>query len=149
MTLNERQVSDRNIKALQIAATSKVTRKGNVWIVPSQAGHGEYEVRPDPPAPRCTCPDYEIRNARCKHIIAVEYVMKREQTADGHTVVTETVTVTTRKTYPQDWKAYNAAQTKEKSELQALLYELCRNVPEPEKRKRRGRPQLSLSDMIF
>jgi hypothetical protein len=78
MTLNERQVSDRDIKALQIAATSKLTRKGNVWIVPSQAGRGEYEVRPDPPAPRCTCPDYELRNTRCKHIIAVEYVMKRE-----------------------------------------------------------------------
>lgn len=149
MTLNERQVSDRDIKALQIAATSKLKRKGNVWIVPSQAGHGEYEVRPDPPAPRCTCPDYELRNARCKHIIAVEYVMKREETSDGHTVVTETLTVTSRKTYPQDWPAYNKAQTREKSELQALLYELCRNVPEPEKRRGRGRPSLSLSDAIF
>ena len=149
MTLNERQISDRDIKGLLIAATSKLTRKGKVWIVPSQAGRGEYQVRPDPPVPSCTCPDYEIRNARCKHIIAVEYVMKREQTSDGHTVVTETVTVTTRKTYPQDWKAYNAAQTREKSELQALLYELCRNVPEPEKRRGRGRPSLSLSDAIF
>ena len=62
--------------------------------------------------------------------------------------MTETVKVT-RKTYTQDWKAYNTAQTHEKSELQALLYELCRNVPEPEKRKGRGRPQLPLSDMIF
>src|SRR5215208_2369717 len=148
MTLNESQISDRDIKALQIAATSKLKRKGNVWIVPSQAGHGEYEVHPDPQAPRCTCPDYESRQARCKHIVAVEYVLMREQTADGATVVTETVKVT-RKTYTQDWPAYNAAQTHEKSELQALLYELCQNVPEPEQRKGRGRPQLSLSDMIF
>jgi transposase len=146
MTLNERQISDRDIKALQIAATSKLKRKGNVWIVPSQAGHGEYEVHPDPQAPRCTCPDYESRNARCKHIVAVEYVMMREQTADGCTVVTETVKVT-RKTYTQDWPAYNAAQTKEKSELQALLYELCRNLPEPEQRT--GRPRLALADIIF
>lgn len=73
----------------------------------------------------------------------------REEKPDGSTVVTETVKVVSRKTYSQDWKAYNTAQTHEKSELQALLYELCRNVSEPEKRKGRGRPQLSLSDMIF
>jgi len=53
----------------------------------------------------------------------------------------------TRKTYTQDWPAYNAAQTKEKSELQALLYELCRNLPEPEQRT--GRPRLALADIIF
>jgi transposase len=58
---------------------------------------------------------------------AVEYVIEREQTADGQTVVTETVKVT-RKTYTQNWPAYNAAQTQEKSRLQALLYELCRNL---------------------
>src|ERR1044071_8081302 len=148
-TLSERQISDREIKALQIAAKTQLKRKGNVWFVPSQAGHGEYEVRPDPQAPRCTCPDYEFRNARCKHIVAVEYVLMREEKPDGSTVVTETVTVTSRKTYPQDWKAYNTAQTHEKSEIQAFLYELCRNVPEPEKRKGRGRPQLPVSDMIF
>jgi transposase len=148
MSLNERQISDREVKALQIAAKTQLKRKGSVWFVPSQAGHGEYEVRPDPQAPRCTCPDYEFRNARCKHIVAVEYVLMREQKPDGSTVVTETVKVT-RKTYSQDWPAYNRAQTHEKSELQALLYELCRNVPEPEQRKGRGRPQLSLSDMIF
>jgi transposase len=148
MSLNERQISEREIKALQIAAKHKLTRKGNVWFVPSQAGRGDYEVRPDPQAPRCTCPDFEFRNAKCKHVLAVEYTLMREKTADGQTVVTETVKVT-RKTYTQNWPAYNAAQTHEKSELQALLYELCRNIPEPEKRKGRGRPQLPLSDMIF
>ena len=62
------------------------------------------------------------------------------------TITTETVKVT-RKTYSQNWPAYNAAQTQEKSQLQALLYELCRNLPEPE--QRRGRPRLSLADIIF
>jgi transposase len=145
----EKQLTEREIKALEIAAKSNLKRKGKVWLVPSQAGHGEYEVRPDPQAPRCTCPDFEFRSVECKHIIAISYVMQREQTADGRTVVTETVKVVSRKTYPQDWKAYNTAQTHEKSELQALLYELCKNIPEPEKRKGRGRPQLPLSDMIF
>ena len=52
-------------------------------------------------------------------------------------------------TYTQNWPAYNAAQTQEKSELQALLYELCRSLPEPEPRTGRGRRPLSLSDIIF
>jgi transposase len=146
--MTERQLSEREIKALQIAATSKLTRKGNTWIVPSQVGHGEYKVNPDPQAPRCTCPDFEFRQAPCKHVIAVEYVLMRETAADGSTVVTETVKVT-QQTYTQDWKAYNYAQTHEKSELQALLYELCKNLPEPERRTGKGRPPLCLSDIIF
>jgi transposase len=146
MTEPTRQLSDREIKALQIAAKSKLTRKGNTWTVPSQAGHGEYTVNPDPETPRCTCPDHEYTQARCKHIYAVEYVLERETTADGQTVVTETVKVT-RRTYSQNWPAYNTAQTQEKSQLQALLYELCRNLAEPEQRT--GRPRLSLSDIIF
>lgn len=139
-------VSEREIKALQIAAKHKLTQKGNVWLVPSQTGHGEYEVRPDPQAPKCTCPDHEFTQARCKHIYAVEYTLQREQLPDGSTVVTETVKVT-RKTYSQNWPAYNRSQTEEKSRLQALLYELCKNLPEPE--QHRGRPRLSLADIIF
>lgn len=114
--------------------------------MPSQVGHGEYKVNPDPITPHCTCRDYEFRGARCKHIYAVEYVIEREHTADGQTVVTETLKVM-RKIYAQNWPAYNAAQTREKSELQALLYELCQNIPEPE--QQRGRPRLSLADIIF
>lgn len=140
------QPTEREIKALQIAAKSKLTRKGNVWTVPSQAGHGEYQVNVDPDFFNCTCRDHEFTQARCKHIFAVQYVIEREQTADGQTVTTETVKVT-RKTYTQNWPAYNAAQTHEKSELQALLYELCQNIPEPE--QKRGRPRLSLSDIVF
>jgi hypothetical protein len=144
--MTEKQITEREIKALQIAAKSKLKRKGNTWFVPSQAGHGEYEVTHGLFEPRCTCRDFEFRNARCKHIVAVEYVLMREQKPDGSTVVTETVKVT-RKTYSQDWPAYNAAQTKEKSEIQALLYELCKGLPEPIQRT--GRPRLSLSDIIF
>src|ERR1041385_2018544 len=139
-------MEEREVKALQIAAKSKLTRKGNVWTVPSQTGHGEYQVNVDPDFFNCTCRDHEFTGSRCKHIYAVEYVIEREHTTDGQTVVTETVKVS-RKTYTQNWPAYNAAQTQEKSQLQALLYELCQNLPEPE--QKRGRPRLSLSDIIF
>jgi transposase len=139
----------REIKGLEIAAKSKVIRKGksNLWLVPSQAGQEErYTVTMREEKPECTCRDFEFRDTKCKHIFAVEYTIQREQTADGVTITTETVKIT-RKTYPQDWRAYNAAQTQEKSQLQALLYELCRNLPEPE--QHRGRPRLSLADIIF
>ncbi len=134
----------RQEKGLQIAATTKLVPEGNMWLVPSQAGKGKYVVDSD--ANQCTCPDFEARQTTCKHIYAVSFTIERETTADGQTVVTETLKVT-RKTYTQEWKAYNTAQTHEKSELQALLYELCKSLPEPEQRT--GRPRLSLSDIIF
>jgi hypothetical protein len=51
---SDRQLSEREIKALQIAAKSKLTRRGNLWLVPSQAGHGEYQVNVDPDFFNCT-----------------------------------------------------------------------------------------------
>lgn len=114
----------RELKALEIAAKSKLTRKGNTWLVPSQAGPKKYTVDPNPEGPRCTCPDFEARQLRCKHIFAVEYTIQREQTSDGQTIVTESVRVT-KKTYTQDWASYNKAQTNERAHFLAFLYELC------------------------
>lgn len=138
-------MEEREIKGLQIAAKSKLTRKGALWLVPSQSGTERYKVAMTE-KPECNCRDHEFTNDKCKHIFAVEYTIEREQTSDGQTITTETVKVT-RKTYSQNWPAYNAAQTTEKSHLQALLYELCRTIAEPE--QQRGRPRLSLADIIF
>jgi transposase len=97
--------------------------------------------------PECTCRDFEFRATKCKHIFAVEYTIQREQAADGTTITTETLKVT-RKTYAQNWPAYNAAQTQEKSKLQAHCFTSCAetflslsNGAE--------RPRLSLADIIF
>lgn len=115
-------ISDvRQQRGLEIAATSNLVRKGNNWLVPSQSGKGRYTVTGDPDAPHCTCPDHETRGVKCKHIFAVEYVVSREENADGTTTVTETVTVqkTVKRTYPQNWSAYNDAQTHEKERFLA------------------------------
>src|SRR6185295_2245396 len=103
--------SERQERGLMIAARTKLTQKGDVWRVPSQSGYKPYyEVNPE--SQRCTCPDFEKREAKCKHIYAVEVVIEREQsvtqTTDGNTAtmtVTETVKVTTRVTYKQAWTA--------------------------------------------
>jgi hypothetical protein len=134
----------RQEKGLQIAATTKLARNGNVWFVPSQAGKGKYEVNPE--TKHCTCPDFESRQSTCKHLYAVEYTIRREYTDDGHTQ-TFTETVTVKKTYKQEWPAYNAAQVNEKSEFQKLLHELCKGIGEPSQKM--GRPRLPLEDMIF
>ena len=87
---------------------------------------------------------------KCKHIYAVEFTRKRERNADGTTTVTETVTLkqTVKKTYSQNWPAYNRAQTNEKEQFLRLLKDLCRGVSEPERAKT-GRPPLLLQDAIF
>jgi transposase len=71
----------------------------------------------------------------------------RQDNPDGSVTVTQTVTVAERKTYPQNWPAYNAAQTNEQDKFQQLLSDLCAGVEEPAWKG--GRPPLPLKDMIF
>jgi DDE family transposase/SWIM zinc finger len=142
-------VTDREQKGLQIAALRKIKKNGMGWLVPSQTSNGHtYKV--DLEGQKCTCPDSRFRDQKCKHIFAVEYTIQRETITDGETTVTkttETVKVT-KVTYRQDWTAYNAAQTEEKSRFMELLADLCSNIPQPEQIGA-GRPRLPMSDMVF
>ena len=52
-----------------------------------------------------------------------------------------------RKTYPQDWPTYNAAQTSEKDTFMVLLADLCSGISQPEYGF--GRPRLPLADMVY
>jgi transposase len=145
-------MNEREQRGLAIAALCKIDHKGGVWLVPSQSGTGRYTVCPDPENPHCTCPDHETRGVKCKHIYAVEYAVQREQHADGSVTVTEairTTEVVTRKTCPQKWKEYNAAQVNEKNEFQQLLRSLCDQVKESVSPAGRGRPRIPMSESIF
>lgn len=140
------QLSERQQKAIAIAAHTELVCKGGLWLVPSQSGPNKYRVNPDPESPRCDCPDFEARQLRCKHIYAVEITLQREFTNDGDTqTVTETVTV--KRKYTQQWSSYNQAQQTEKSHFLALLYQLCSKVEEPIQVM--GRPRLPLRDVLF
>jgi transposase len=140
----------RQQKGIAIATKAAIKRDGNLYLVPSQSGHGKYKVDAD--VKHCTCPDYDFRQAKCKHIYAVEYTIEQTEKTkttvkeNGKTTVTETVKVT-RKTYKQEWPAYNKAQTQEKAQFLYLLHQLCSGVGEPA--QHRGRPRLPLEDMIF
>lgn len=144
----ETQLSEREQKAIAIATHTKLTRKGDLWLVPSQSGPKKYTVNADPESPRCNCPDFEARQLRCKHIYAVEITLKREYMTDGETqTVTETITV--KRKYTQQWSSYNKAQTNEKSQFLAFLYELCSKVEEPIQKRKRGGQRLPLADVLF
>jgi hypothetical protein len=139
----------REQRGMELAATRLIRKKGGIWFVPSQSGNGKYQVNIRTEMASCTCLDHETRGVKCKHIFAATFVMMREQNADGSTTVTESVTVTAtnRTTYPQNWGAYNGAQTHEQDRFQTLLADLCSGlVTAPPKT---GRPPLLLSDAVF
>ncbi|MGH7133859.1 MAG: transposase [Phycisphaerales bacterium] len=137
-------MDERQQKGLVIAATSKIQRKGDTWVVPSQTLVGKYTVHLSEEGGRCTCPDHEKRQQPCKHIFAVEYVVKRETAVDG--TVTETRGV--KVSYTQEWSTYNAAQTTEKEHFCRLLRDLTANVPTPPQ-VGAGNRRLAISEVLF
>jgi transposase len=86
---------------------------------------------------------------RCKHIYAVQYRYQQEQLAEltREQLDNRPKTVTPRKTYRQNWSAYNQSQTTEKAEFQKLLSLLCKGIGEPAQGC--GKPRLPLEDMLF
>src|SRR5579862_9567480 len=139
----------REQRGMELAATRIISKNKGVWFVPSQSGNAKYQVNIKAEMSTCTCLDHETRGVKCKHIYAATFVMKREQNADGSTTVTKSITVTAteRTTYPQNWSAYNDAQTHEQDRFQALLAELCSGLISEQRKT--GRPRLPLSDAIF
>ncbi len=94
---------------------------------------------------------------RCKHIFAVEYKLSRtvrEVAVDGTIrTTTETLTIKTtaeRKTYPQKWPEYNAAQCNERGHFHEFLADLCSTLPDtPKASPRGGRPAIGPRDNLF
>jgi transposase len=145
-------IEGRKQRGLEIAAITKIAKSDDgCWWVPSQSQKMlKYRVTLGPEC-HCSCPDHEERGCKCKHVYAVEYAIKREQNADGSETVTESVTVSASKhrpTYPQNWPAYNEAQTNEKRLFQTLLADLCSGIQTPSQ-VGRGQRRLPLSDAVF
>jgi transposase len=139
----------REQRGMELAATRTIEQRAGIWIVPSQAGTGSYRVHLMPKIASCTCPDHETRGVDCKHIYAARFVMRRERNPDGSTTVTESLTLTATKqtTYPQNWPAYNEAQTNEQDRFQTLLADLCSSLVTVQPKS--GRPRLPMSDAVF
>src|SRR5436190_16040373 len=136
----------RELKALELAARAKIVWTGDAWSVPSQSGNGAYRVILFPGAESCQCEDWQLRQQPCKHIIAARLVEEREGKRPAPPIDTETPPK--KKTYRQNWPAYNLAQTTEKDRFQELLYELCQGIEEPPRHKKGGR-RIWVKDVVF
>ncbi len=138
-----KNLTDRQLRGLQIAKTCRIRKSSSGWIVPSQSGSGSYIVKLDKHEPSCTCPDCELRRKKCKHIWAVEFHIKQIIDSEGNSTTTKAVKIT----YTQDWSAYDQAQTQQKELFMKLLNDLCGQIQQPTYSF--GRPKLPLSDMVF
>jgi transposase len=151
-------------KARELADRGRcVQNPDGTWSVFSLTSTNKYKVALNAMDPKtggrtlhtCTCPSWELHQDSCKHIRAVLWANRqdvadrregnppRERIPEGEPVQFP------RKTYKQDWPAYEAAQTNEKAEFLQLLSDLCRMIEEPERKRGRGRPQASLAAQVF
>ncbi len=139
----------RQQRGLVIAALCKLNKTPEGWLVPSQTETSKI-YRVDPAKQTCTCPDHQEAGHKCKHLYAVEFTAKREIHDDGTVTDTQSITFTKKVSYKQDWPAYNYAQATEKSRVQILLNDLCRNLPDRERSEsRRGPKPHHVRDIIF
>jgi len=137
------------MRGMELAATRTIRKQDGWWRVPSQQGTGIYRVQLAKKFATCECLDFTTRGVRCKHIFAATFVSRRNN-PDGSVTVTQAVAMAeVETTYPQEWAAYNQAQTNEKDKFLSLLSDLCNGLPLGPKTKKNGRPSLPLSDMIF
>jgi transposase len=139
----------RRQKAHEIADRARIVFKDGCYTVPSQSGNGIYTVLLEGTDSLCDCPDFELRGKPCKHILGVKlYVDRQARGVEQDTTNLEPSPKLPRKTYPQDWPNYNAAQVNEQGHFQDLLADLCRGIPEPP-RTGRGRPPVPLADQVY
>ncbi len=134
----------REQRGREIAKRGGIKQIGTRYAVPSQSGSsGGYIV--DLVEQTCTCPDYELRRKPCKHQEGVLFGLVWEDSMSAPAVETPAK----RKTYSQNWSAYNKAQTTEKARVEMLLKSLCECIESPAPSARGGRPSLPLRDKIF
>lgn len=132
----------RQLRGEQIAKTGGLQqRSDHLWLVPSQSHKGKWLVDYSSGEPACTCPDFEANSAFCKHIFAIELHL-------GRLLMSSDTPEPERKTYTQDWPAYNAAQTNERAHFTQLLHALCDGITMVPQTGR-GRPRTPLADAVF
>lgn len=141
--MNREQIEVRKQKGVEIAKTSRIMKTEKGWTVPSQSGQGSYLVISNGFEASCTCPDYETRRCKCKHVWAVELTVTKEIDGEGNVTITKTV----RKTYAQDWHNYNVSQQVEKEQFMKLLSAITSNIRSPIYAF--GRPSSPLGDTIY
>src|SRR5947209_618761 len=142
----------RELKALELAARSRIVFNLGRWLVPSQSSNKVYTVTLSPPS--CTCEDFAVRGAGltdghvpvCKHVIAARLVAERDSGESAPPMVVDEVPK--RPIYKQDWPKYNLAQQTERDRFRELLFDLVSGLEDPPQPKT-GRRRTHTRDMVF
>src|SRR5207249_2841214 len=112
-------MDSRKVKATELADRGRAVRQADgTWLVYSLTSAERYKVRVKELSRicSCTCPDFELRLEPCKHIQAVRITIARENYdrrtgAEPRPVPEGEPVKYPKKTYQQDWPAYDLAQT--------------------------------------
>ena len=112
-----------------MADRARITFANGFYSVPSQSGGHAHTVIIDDHDAACDCADFELRGKACKHILAVKLFVRRQaRGAEQDKSDRQPSPKPPRKTYPQSWSEYNAAQVNEQGHFTDLLAELCRGA---------------------
>jgi transposase len=136
----------RQLKGLEIAARYNITFKDGTWFVPSQTNVGQLYRVALGEGLGCDCDDFQLHRQACKHIIAAQIVCARDHGGKAPEIVTDAVPV--RPSYKQNWPLYNLAQQTEKYRFRVLLFDLCRDLPDPPQ-PGTGRRRTAMANMVF
>jgi transposase len=144
-------------KAKELAERGRCARQEDgTWVVASLTRKEKYTVTLGRGGEHhCTCPDFELRQAACKHVRAVLCVINQEAfdrkagNPPRDRQATGPPAPYPRQTYQQHWPSYDAAQQAEKGEFLMLLAELCAGIVAPERKPGRGRKPALLRDQAF
>ncbi len=136
----------RELKALEIAARSRIVFDGTDWIVPSQSSGKKYRV-PIGDTPSCQCEDFQLRRQPCKHILAAQLACERDHS--GKAPAIDTDAVPKKPVYRQNWPLYNLAQKTEKHRFLILLHDRCSGIEDPPRAPRPGNKPHLYRDAIF
>jgi len=135
------------LKALELAARSRITWDKNAWVVPSQTESGKKYRVTIGQLPTCECDDWTLHREPCKHILAARLVCERDHNGNPPPIVVDAVP--RRPTYKQNWPVYSRAQQQEKDRIQVLLADLCSGAVDPALNKHAGQPRVPFSDRLF
>ena len=168
----------RQRRGLAIAALVPIKRVSVGYKVPSQSGNGTYIVNLEP-EPYCSCPDFDNYHlCKHCYAVAYKVERETRANGSGVnpasagngsenralvlpnggslTIATDPLPTPSvhdlrpvKPTFHRDWSRYNAGEVNVRTYFPKLLRELCDSVvPEPPVADR-GRPRLSLADVIF
>lgn len=136
---SEFPINIRKERGYEIASTSLIVETEKGWKVPSQSGGGSYFVKSNGFSAKCTCKDFKNGSEKCKHIWAVELIITGQVKQKSESMK--------RKTYEQNWPAYDKATICQKPQFMKLLSDLTNSIQQPNNSM--GRPTLPINDMIF